>query len=270
MLHIAITAGGTIEDIDEVRKITNTSTGRMGVELCEALIHFMESAQPNQAYTIHYLTTQTALKPPKHPNIKVYYVTDTESVLTCIQTLFKVVSIQFFIHCMAISDFTTRAIVPLEELATEIVESLKKAPVDLWQTLIEEKLRNPEAAIAKNKKVSSQSDLLISLQRTPKVISQIKKLNPDVLLVGFKLLKNVDESELIQVACDLAIQNNCDLVLANDLQTVQEGTHVGLLIKNQTVTGRYEGKKAIAKAIIEEMFKIVQNTHAIQKRSGNV
>lgn len=255
MTHIVITAGGTIEDIDEVRKITNTSTGRLGVELSEALVDYMKSNLPQEAYTLHYIATQTAVRPREHQNLRLYEVTDSQSVLSTVKEIFSNHTIRYFIHSMAISDFTTGAIIPLDQLAVELVGALMSAPQAKWLELLGEKLRNPEAALDQSKKISSQSDLLLSLKRTPKVISEIKKYDPKVFLVGFKLLKNVEENELIHAAQVLAEQNGCDLVLANDLSTVQKGAHLGLLVKEGQVIGRYEGKVHIATGIINEMFK---------------
>ena len=38
MLNIVITAGGTSEPIDNVRKITNSSTGKLGAVIAEELL----------------------------------------------------------------------------------------------------------------------------------------------------------------------------------------------------------------------------------------
>lgn len=260
MIHLVITAGGTIEDIDEVRKITNTSTGQMGVALCEAFIEAMK-IKANEtgheiAYTIHYITTITAVQPPENDHIKRYFVTDTESVLEVVHNLSQKVQLDYFIHCMAISDFTTAAIVPVQELSAEIAEALMEIPASQWQQQIEAILRQPNSAVSKTKKVSSKSDLMLSLKRTPKVISQIKAWSPDVCLVGFKLLKNVSESELLQVATKMGVDNECDLVLANDLQSVQAGMHKGYLLHHSDLVGTFVGKQNIAEGIVEKMLQL--------------
>ncbi|SVB07858.1 uncharacterized protein METZ01_LOCUS160712, partial [marine metagenome] len=38
-MHCLVTAGPTIEPIDEVRRLTNHSTGRLGCSLADALSH---------------------------------------------------------------------------------------------------------------------------------------------------------------------------------------------------------------------------------------
>lgn len=270
MIHLVITAGGTIEDIDEVRKITNTSTGQMGVALCEAFIEAMadkdmtpngkstndkDAAQPLK-YTIHYITTTAAAQPPENDHIQRYFVTDTDSVLDVVKQLSHQFQLDYFIHCMAISDFTTAAIVPVQDLSAEIAEALKDTPNSQWQQRIEAILRQPTSALSKTKKISSKSDLMLSLKKTPKVISQIKAWSPNVCLVGFKLLKNVSEEELLQVATQMGTDNACDFVLANDLQSVQAGKHKGYLLHNREVVGTYVGKQNIAEGIVEKILQL--------------
>jgi phosphopantothenoylcysteine synthetase/decarboxylase len=49
MKKIVITAGGTSEPIDTVRSITNSSTGRLGYEICAALLK-QKSAEIEKIY----------------------------------------------------------------------------------------------------------------------------------------------------------------------------------------------------------------------------
>lgn len=258
MLHIVITAGGTVEDIDEVRKITNTSTGQLGLYLCDEVIKYM-SQNDIEDYQIHYIVTTTAVKPELDDigldHVEVYEVTDTDSVLNAIEKIFSRQKINYFIHSMAVSDFTTNQMMPISQLAEEIANKLTNIPKDHWNKEVEAILKNPDCAVNKERKVSSESDLILTLKRTEKIISKLKKQDDTLFLVGFKLLKNVTEEELIKAANRLAEMNGCDLVLANDLQSISEGNHTGLLIRHGEVIGKYEGKKHIAKAIVYQMMK---------------
>ncbi|PKM95160.1 MAG: hypothetical protein CVU84_07505 [Firmicutes bacterium HGW-Firmicutes-1] len=258
MINIVITAGGTVEDIDEVRKITNTSTGLLGTFLCDEAIMYMEQNEIID-YRIHYVASATAMKPEIEDealnHVELYEVTNTESVLKTIREIFSKQKIDFFVHCMAISDFTIDHIIPIDLLAEEIRQKLQDASKEDWVQLITDIIKNPKGTISQEKKVSSGDDLILTLKKTPKIISTLKEYNKDLFLVGFKLLKNVSEDELITAANKLEEKNGCDLVLANDLQSIQEGNHTGLLIKNSEVIGRFEGKKNIAKAIVYQMLK---------------
>ncbi len=258
MLHFIVTAGGTVEDIDEVRKITNTSTGQLGICLAEEIIKYMEQAG-EQEYQIHYIVTATAIKPDlfneEMDHVTLYEVTDTKSVLNTINELFDRYTIDYFIHSMAVSDFTANHMIPMKKLAEEIKLKLESTDKEQWLEAIEHTLKNPKAIMDRSRKISSDDDMILALKKTTKIISLLKGKNKELFLVGFKLLKNVSEEELIRTANLLAEKNECDLMLANDLESINQGIHQGILIKNKEVLGKYEGKRNIAKAIVYQMLK---------------
>lgn len=258
MTNIIITAGGTIEDIDGVRKITNLSTGILGTLLCNEIIQYMEENKFNN-YRIHYIVSETAIKPVidlKHiENVIIYEVSNVSSVLDCIKTVMKENKIDYFIHSMAVSDFTTAYTIPINQMVKEINERINNSSKEEWESIIEEVLGNPTLVTKSDRKISSKSDLILGLKRTPKIISIIKEQNKDIYLVGFKLLKNVSEEELVNAANELAQANSCDLVFANDIQSIDKNNHKGLLIKDKDIIGRLDGKRNIAKAIVYQMFK---------------
>ena len=87
------------------------------------------------------------------------------------------------IHSMAVSDYTPVYMTNFNELenSEDFTEFLNKS--------------NSES------KISSASDYqVLFLKKTPKIISLIKQWNPNILLVGFKLLVNVSKEELFEVA----------------------------------------------------------------------
>jgi len=258
MINIVITAGGTVENIDEVRKITNTSTGKLATFIYNEIIEYFKKIKSND-FKIHYIVSATACRPSVESkdtaNIIFYEVTDTESVENTIIKILEQYKVNYFIHSMAISDFTVSNVVEIKQLAKEINDKIKSKDEKDIQGIIEEILKQPENIISKDKKISSSSDICLLLKNTPKIISLVKERDKDVFLVGFKLLKNVTEAQLIEVANNLAEKNKCDLVLANDMKYFREGKHIGLLIKDKQVIGSYEGKKDIAEGIVVNMFK---------------
>jgi len=56
---------------------------------------------------------------------------------------------------------------------------------------------------------------------TPRVIEKIKKIAPKTHLFGFKLLSNVSNSELINVAYDLVLESKATAVFANDTSNLR-------------------------------------------------
>ncbi|HZS74602.1 MAG TPA: bifunctional phosphopantothenoylcysteine decarboxylase/phosphopantothenate--cysteine ligase CoaBC [Candidatus Nitrosotalea sp.] len=74
----------------------------------------------------------------------------------------------------------------------------------------------------KPKRTKLDSDLLrisLKLTRVPKMINDVKKLQRDTFLVGFKAEANVSKKELIRKAREKMAQSDCDLVIANDIGT---------------------------------------------------
>jgi len=219
-LKIIITSGGTSERIDDVRMITNRSTGKLGSLIADAF----RGAAPDAE--IIYVCSKTAVLPETPCDI-----IKIESAGELLQTLEKLLAaekIDAVIHAMAVSDYTVKAVMP--------------------------------AGSAEQKKISSDHDnLTILLEKTPKVIGLIKQLQPETILVGFKLLSGVDEQTLLQAAHDLMIRNNCDFVLANDLSGIKSDCHEAVLIKPGASYVRLGSKQGIAEAIVKSVLAKIRS-----------
>ena len=70
---------------------------------------------------------------------------------------------------------------------------------------------------SKTKIKSDKKSLTIKLKKTPKVIDQVKKLQKDVFLVGFKAETNLTQNSLIKSAQKKLEQTGADLIVANDI-----------------------------------------------------
>ena len=87
-----------------------------------------------------------------------------------------------------------------------------------------------------------------------------KKLQPNIVLVGFKLLVDVDEKQLFLAARRQMNENKCDFVLANDLQNIDDKNHVGFLIGADQTSQRINTKSEIARVIVDNVIqKIKEN-----------
>lgn len=64
---------------------------------------------------------------------------------------------------------------------------------------------------------STQSEYLLKLKKTPKVISMIKEVQKETLVVGFKAETNVSDAELIKSASHAMQQYGIDVMIANDI-----------------------------------------------------
>lgn len=93
-IKVLITAGGTRESIDEVRVLTNISTGKLGAMIAEEFSN-------RSSFDIYYMAPNTAVRPStKHTYIE---VNNVESVYDKMNEL--VPQMDVVIHSMAVSDF---------------------------------------------------------------------------------------------------------------------------------------------------------------------
>ncbi len=235
MKKIVITAGGTSEKIDNVRKITNSSSGKLGMTIANHLL------KENDDLIIYYVCSKNSLR-PLDKRIKVIEIDDTISLKNKIENLLLNEKIDYFIHSMAVSDYMTDYVTTIERIKASIKNTSN----------LEEAFSNIE--IINGNKISSYEDnLVIVLKQTPKIISIIKDLSPQTYLVGFKLLDGVSKEELISVAKKLRDKNKCDLVVANDLATIRNGEHIAYIIDKNNEIEESHGKDDIAKKLVRRM-----------------
>lgn len=233
MKKIIITAGGTSEKIDNVRKITNSSSGKLGMMIANELLK-------EKDIMIYYICSKQSLK-PQDPKVKIIEINGTIDLKNTIEKILLNEKIDYFIHSMAVSDYMTDYVTSLNKIKESI---LKYSNIDTALSHIE--------TIRDNKISSNEDNLVIVLKPTPKVISIIKDISPETYLVGFKLLDNVSKDELIRVGKKLKDKNKCDLVIANDLSNIRKGNHIAYIIDN--IIEEINGKENIAKKLVRKML----------------
>jgi len=105
-----------------------------------------------------------------------------------------------------------------------------------------------------NKKIpSGKEELIIKLKPTIKIIQQIKKWDPKILLVQFKLEVNEPYKQLINIAYKSLVKNRADLVVANDLKNIQKAYIINRAKKIIKVNNRKELVNKLL-AIINSVF----------------
>ena len=228
-MKIVITAGGTSERIDDVRTITNSSTGSLGFAIGNAFI------AEEKVEKIYYLHGKRAVWPEheKIEPIEIGGVMDLKENITRVLTEDKIDAV---IHAMAVSDYMVHQVTTLDKLmGTE----------------------DPAHAqdLTGNKISSDIDDLIIHMKRSPKVISCIKEVIPESILVGFKLLSGVPHEELIDVGYRLLQKNNCDFVMANDLREIGNGFHKGYLIHRDKTYDSMNTNEEIAAMIVRRVLE---------------
>lgn len=247
MINIVITAGGTSEPIDKVRKITNSSTGRLGSIIANKLI------QRKDIEKIFYITTKKAIKPQIGAltlaglceKLEIIEIETTMQLKEAVEKVLLNNKIDYFIHAMAVSDYYVDYVSTANIIANELKDSND----------FEETLKNPINKLDKTNKISSYEDnLVVVLKQTPKIIGLIKELSPNTHLFGFKLLDDVGKEYLIEIASKLRDKNNCDYVIANDLKDIRNGNHKAFIIDKAENIEEVEGKENIATNIIKKII----------------
>lgn len=244
-MRILITAGGTTEKIDEVRSISNNSTGMLGKAIAEAFSALEETER------ILYICGLGAVLPdtPKAEVNKIGSVAELEAE---VRKVLSTDHIDVIIHCMAVSDYSVDRVTTSSLIAEEILDALSS--VEINREEISGAIMNAEALSNKSKISSDMDDLVLILKKTPKIISLFKKLAPEAVLVGFKLLNDVSHNTLIETGYGVLKKNDCDFVLANDLKEITLSQHIGYLIDSDKNVDRMSDKKEIAEKIVSSVI----------------
>ena len=223
-MNILITSGGTREYIDDVRVLTNISTGKLGAIIAERL------AQTGAV--IHYVHAENSAVPSEiFVGANLYPVKTAKDAFRTIRSVLKRKNIQVVIHAMAVSDFTFKGIGKLK---------LKSS--------------DPGAFIEYMRQ---------TITPNPKIISHIKEWAPNVYLVGFKFEVGATPRELTKLARESMLKNGCDLVITNDKAEMQRvGSHVARFIfpeNSKYKNFKVSGKQSIADSLVKIINKDYPN-----------
>ena len=211
--NILITSGSTRGYLDAIRYITNTSTGKLGREIAyEAMSH---------GAIVTYIYGADSLFPvvQDHNDIipsqlKLIEIETNNDLVKVIREKLKKKKFDAIVHAMAVADY-----VP---------------------------------ARAKSYKTpSKKKEWLLKLIKTPKVITIIRDLWPDALLVGFKLEVNRTKDDLIKTARRFLIKSRANVIVANDYKNISRKRHIAYMVAGDSKTPKpLKGKREIAINII--------------------
>jgi len=113
-----------------------------------------------------------------------------------------------------------------------------------------------------NVKISSDEDITLKLERTPKIINAAKKINPDIFLVGFKAEYNVSDEELVESARRRMKESRADLMVANDLAVEDSGVGSNknkvIIIDDDVLSVPLSSKREIAGRILDRFVENIQ------------
>jgi phosphopantothenate--cysteine ligase len=222
-MRVLITSGGTKEYIDEVRVLTNISTGKLGATLAERFL-----VGEND---VHYVYTKGSVLPRDmgyltRNSVILHEVSDVNSLMNVMKGL--VLDMDVIIHAMAVSDFGFKP----------TTEKLKSD--------------DPEAFI---------ESLRGRIFQNPKVLSYIRQWNPKCCLVSFKFEVGKTKDELLKIAHESLVKNDCDLVIANDkAEMVRERSHIAYIQDKYGNVIKCNSKEMIA----AELRGIINGTKGVR------
>ena len=264
-LKILITAGGTSERIDDVRRIANSATGRLGAMACEAF------AASGRDTGITYICSAGATRPRIAGNqsrqgcqgdgsyVRVIVADDVGAVRDAVLGACGETAFDIIVHSMAIGDYQVRAVSDAGLMAGGVIERLSLLACgdsSSPEEAVRDALLSPPA-LNESKISSDKENLVVVLERAPKIIALLRGLAPGAVIVGFKLLSGAGDEELARAGHALLVKNDCDFVLANDMRTVRTDSHEGLLVARDGSFERATGKGAIASLIVERALERV-------------
>lgn len=145
----------------------------------------------------------------------------------------------------------------------EILKLVKKEVISKkYGIMIHSAAVNDYAPIfSEEKKIKSgKSKLIIRLKPTIKIVDLIKKLDPSIFLVKFKLEVDLPKKKLIDVSYKSMLKSNADLMVANNMETVEKYKgHEAFIIDPKKNIKKVIGKDKIALNLLKIINSKLKN-----------
>lgn len=242
-MKILITSGGTKIPIDTVRHIANMSSGTFGSKIAyEAL---------KAGHQVDFFYAKGS-KTPFSINVN-FYPLNRDGV---IREIAKIENIKYdaLLYGCKYSESTYDNFESYMSNLEKQINTVKPDVIILAAAVSDYGVDN----FVDGKIRSKDSDMCIKLKLLPKVISKVKSWAPNAYLVGFKLLVNSTQEELIENAKKSIESNGCNMVVANDLRDIKNNDHKLIIVKpNKEPYMYYHNgcmhENALAQAVINQI-----------------
>lgn len=237
-MNVLITAGGTSAPIDDVRQITNASTGRLGAAIAEAALA--------RGASVWYLHAPGALRPFDR-SARLDLDADPAAEFARLAALRgRWLAVRDRCHLVPLAAGT------MGEYAERFRELVTARRCDVAFLAMAASDYAPDPA--PGKVASDRDELVIRCRLLPKLIAAARDLAPSAYLVGFKLLAGAPHDELIRQATAATVANRVDLTVANDLTTVRAGRHAIHLVRPGQPVETYAPPTPIAEALVDRVL----------------
>lgn len=225
---ILISVGSTIEYIDPIRIISNTSSGKMGFSLVRIAKSFKSNVTVIKGFTSTNNNEVNTFK--NDNNFKLIEVKTSDQMYDAIVKELHSKTYDIVILAAAVSDFKP-------------------------------------ALFSENKISSSNNELSITLIPTIKIINQIKIVDNNVFLVGFKADHCVENNYLLEKSFAKLQESNANLIVANDVGN--PNTTVGSDYNKVLILDRsksyYESPLKSKDEIAKDIFRVIFDNMKIIK-----
>lgn len=212
-MKVLITAGGTEEPLDGVRRLSNTSTGATGLALARAFADKGETV-----FLLHAERVQSAGAPVESETFLGF-----DDLAAALQRLLGERHFDAIIHLAAVSDYR-----------------LDSIEVD----------GEPVAPGAQGK-IGSGHELLLRLVPNPKLIDRLRgwSRNPRLTVVGFKLTDHPEPAVRERKVRALLERETADLVVHNDIREIDDERHLAAIHSRRGVLATPRNKNELAAAL---------------------
>jgi phosphopantothenate-cysteine ligase len=248
-MNVVVTGGATIAPLDDVRLMTNVSSGHFAAAITEACI-----ARQARVWHIHSRSAEQPFLRFARFNL------DAAEATSELDRLAKLRD-----RWLSVRD--RLKLIPLElgtvsDYASTLKQVLKSHPIDVVILPMAVADFEPEPIAGK---ISSDLEMLeVRCRKTPKVIRLVRDWAPAVYLVGFKLLSRESPEELIRRARDACLANRAQLTVANDLQSLKAGRHTIHLVRPGMPPEMLGPGPDLAEQLVERIFGWARESGAAQ------
>jgi len=100
---------------------------------------------------------------------------------------------------------------------------------------------------------SGVEELVIRFRSTPKIVDEVKELDPAIVLVKFKLEVDRTPGELEAIARESRACSRAELIVANDLSAITEGRHPAIIMDEAGVLARVATTHDLAERLLDDL-----------------
>jgi phosphopantothenoylcysteine synthetase/decarboxylase len=216
-MKVLITAGGTEEPVDGVRRLTNVSTGATGAVIAG---RFAEAGA--ELLLLH--AERAAVS--RLPVVRETFVTfsDLEAAL---RRRLGSEHWDAVIHLAAVGDYSVASV----EVDGRKIKTVGRG------------------------KIGSGRDVVIRLRPNPKLLDSLRawSLNPEITVVGFKLTNDPEPADRMVQVRTLLDRGVTDLVVHNDLREIDAVRHVATIFGSDGDCFRTHTKQQLA----DELYRLL-------------